>query len=345
MKNVITLMLCCVLIVILGFTAAEAKWVQQPYIFNEGTNVRPIAALAFVENNKSIIFCKGNQIIKWNFKSKGIPASAVGVLNGPLRDLAVPPFRNPSFFVYTTRRSLEVRRTRDLGFVSSIATPGVPTYISFTHAFGAGRFAVSGRYNEGGSVFKWTKRIGIIHMLDFNTNGTHSHPKEIKRLGEGSYVHDIAISSDIFAVDGDSNVDMWRVQNRNLPSKHFRNPRNNEDMTSIAISRGGQYLAAGTSDGMVYMYNISNGSVTNIAWAHTGKVNVLASSSRAAICASGGVDGTVRVLSFDNPNYAEVLTHMNSVVSIAFSPYAGAGEPYLAAGTSDGIIYIWREEY
>ena len=343
MKNVITLILCCVLMVILGFTAAEARWVHR-YTFNEAKNIHPIAALAFADNNNSLIFGKGNKIIKWNFKSKGASASAVGVLNGPLTDLAVPPFPNPSFFVYTTKTSLDVRRTSDLGYVGSINTPGIPTYISFTGAYGAGRFAVSGRYKvvEFKAFFEVSKRIGIIHVFDFNTNGTYSHPQEVKRLGEGSFVHDIAISADVFAVDGDSNVDMWRL-NQNLSSKHFENPRNDADMTTVAISQGGRYLAAGTTDGVVYMYNISNKSLTNIAWAHTGKVNALASSPTMNICASGGDDGTVRILSFDNDNYAEVLTHMNRVVSITFSPYGGGGR-YLAAGTSDGVIYIWREE-
>ena len=53
--------------------------------------------------------------------------------------------------------------------------------------------------------------------------------------------------------------------------------------------------------------------------------------------ASGGPDGKVKVWKFDNLHYNETLTHMNSVVSIAFSQHGYL----LAAGTSDGIVYVW----
>ena len=312
MKQVMILLLSCLLMLMLGPTTADAEWVHR-YGFRDNSN-KSINALVFLDDNR-IVFSRGSQLIEWSFKTGH--ANTVDDVSHYVGDIAVPQYSHtdPQFFLHTVQGSIEMRRISDLGYIKRINTPGYVNHISFV----GGHLAVCARYTYTELDVFFTeikKTVRIFHSADFVFDGGHSDFREIKRIS--SRVRDLVASREpmhIFAVDGDSNIDLWYSGG----SAHYENPRNKSPMTAITTNTSFSStfgLAVGTSDGIIYLYRYGNHVHTD--YAHTGKVNVLENHPNMGFYASGGNDGIVRVWSFSDYNYRETLTGGSRVTSIGF---------------------------
>ncbi|MCK4312328.1 MAG: caspase family protein, partial [Candidatus Cloacimonetes bacterium] len=114
------------------------------------------------------------------------------------------------------------------------------------------------------------------------------------------------------------------------------------DVRSVAFSSDGKYLASGSWDNTVKIWELSNSKFREIQTliGHSNSVNSVAFSSDGEYLASGSWDNTVKIWELSNNKFTEIQTligHSNSVNSVAFS----SDGKYLASGSIDNTIKIW----
>jgi WD40 repeat protein len=111
------------------------------------------------------------------------------------------------------------------------------------------------------------------------------------------------------------------------------------NVTGLAVSRDGKFLATGASDKTIRLYDLSGGSprLARVYQGHTEEVSTLAFSPDGKTLASGSADQSIRLwrvsLADEHQNHAE---HTGPVWSAAFSP---DGKLIADAG-ADRVIYV-----
>lgn len=110
-------------------------------------------------------------------------------------------------------------------------------------------------------------------------------------------------------------------------------------MTTIAYSKDGQYIASGSFDGKVKVWNTNSGFCFVTFSEHTGPISAVCFSPKQAIFSSS-LDGTVRA--FDLNRYRNFRTFTsptpNQFTALALDP---AGEVVCAAAKKKAEIFIW----
>ena len=116
-------------------------------------------------------------------------------------------------------------------------------------------------------------------------------------------------------------------------------------LRSVAYSPDGRYLAAGTAEGSVRIWDVdtdgsglARGTATLLG--HGAGVYALAFSPDGGLLASGSLDKTIRIWDFRQPDEEPITLqeHNGRVWTVAFSP---DGETLASAGT-DKVIRLWR---
>ena len=108
--------------------------------------------------------------------------------------------------------------------------------------------------------------------------------------------------------------------------------------TSVAFSPDGRWLAAGATDGLIYVWDAQTGGLLRWMEGHAGGVTSVAFSPDGERLASGSDDRTVRLWDAASGAALQRLEgHGNSVMSVAFSP---DGER-LASGSHDRTVRLW----
>jgi WD40 repeat protein len=117
------------------------------------------------------------------------------------------------------------------------------------------------------------------------------------------------------------------------------------EVNAIAFSPNGRYLASGSDDMTVRLWNTSNGNCTVVFEGHSDWVWSVCFSPNGNILASGSGDGSVRLWNVEERSgdyCAPVLTrlgqHQRSVSSVAFSPDGRT----LASGGWDETVRLWN---
>ena len=111
---------------------------------------------------------------------------------------------------------------------------------------------------------------------------------------------------------------------------------------SLAYSRDGTRLAAGTDENVILIWRTSNRAHTRTLRGHTGDVRAVAWSPKTNnVFASGSDDGTVRLWNPNNGvNYAILRGHTQKINDVAFSL---DGEILASAG-AEGKVILWNVE-
>jgi WD40 repeat protein len=107
---------------------------------------------------------------------------------------------------------------------------------------------------------------------------------------------------------------------------------------SLAFSRDGQRLAAGSFDGSVKVWDVKTGALVKLLSGHAAMVRWTAFSPDGKLLATGSEDATIRVWPLDHDGPARVLVgHRGSVYCVQFDR---DGKRLVSAG-SDGVVRLW----
>jgi WD40 repeat protein len=107
---------------------------------------------------------------------------------------------------------------------------------------------------------------------------------------------------------------------------------------SVAFSPDGKVLAAGTAEGQIRLWRVTDGQPLLTCEGHLGAVWSVAFSPDGRLLASGSTDGTVRLWEVNTGQSLKTLAgHTHQVWSVAFSPDGHL----LASGSTDGTVRLW----
>lgn len=108
---------------------------------------------------------------------------------------------------------------------------------------------------------------------------------------------------------------------------------------SVALSRDGSLLAAGTSAGQVWLWRVADRTLLASIESHTGQVSSVAFSASGQQLASGGSNGMVQLWDMGTGRLlARLEGHTAGVMVIAFS----TDSQLLASGSLDGTVRVWE---
>jgi WD40 repeat protein len=110
---------------------------------------------------------------------------------------------------------------------------------------------------------------------------------------------------------------------------------------SVAYSPDGRYVATGSDDGTVKVWESSSGRRVADCTGHTNWVTSVAYSPDGRYMASGSRDGTLKVWESSSGRLvADCAGHTHRVTSVAYSPDGR----YVVSGSSDRTLRLWMLE-
>jgi len=132
--------------------------------------------------------------------------------------------------------------------------------------------------------------------------------------------------------------DFPRNSSMNKPEIMF-NSMHSGTIDSVAYSPDGKYIASGSSDKTIKIWEAETGRLLRTSTGHADNICSLGYSPDGAYLASGSYDKTIRIWEVETGNCIKTLTgHVYVVGSVTYSP-DGA---YLASGFWDKTIKIWK---
>ena len=114
-----------------------------------------------------------------------------------------------------------------------------------------------------------------------------------------------------------------------------------DDITSVAFSPDGQWLASGSYDHTTSLWNLTDPTIDSIILkGHTDRVTSVAFSPDGQTLATGSNDTTIRLWNLMDITSSPIILedHTGGITSIAFSPDGQS----LVSSSSDGTIHIWN---
>lgn len=113
------------------------------------------------------------------------------------------------------------------------------------------------------------------------------------------------------------------------------------DSASMAITPDGVYVATGTRDGNIQIWNLEADQTLAILVGHDASISGLAYSPDARLLASASWDGTIRVWDIQTEREVMMLTgHTDAVIGVQFMPDGKS----LLSRSIDGTIRQWSVE-
>lgn len=108
---------------------------------------------------------------------------------------------------------------------------------------------------------------------------------------------------------------------------------------AVAYSPNGKYLATGSLDETIYLWDTNNYKVTDTLKGHGGNIYCVTFSPDGKFLASASNDNTVRLWDLKDGKQNRVFRgHENGVFSVGFS----ADGNYLVSGSIDGNVIVWE---
>ena len=133
----------------------------------------------------------------------------------------------------------------------------------------------------------------------------------------------------------DRTVRVWDLERRSL----VRELRTEDNVNAVQFTPDATRLLAGTSDGSLLAWRVSDGTQMMVLHAHDFAVTALELAPDGRIGATASVDETVQVWDLDHGEpRATLFGHEGPVLAVAISP---DGE-LVASGGVDGTVRVWR---
>jgi WD40 repeat protein len=112
----------------------------------------------------------------------------------------------------------------------------------------------------------------------------------------------------------------------------------NREVTSVSFSGKGNYLASGSWDATVRVWDVQNGKMTQTLRGHSDVVSAVSFSKDEKLIASGSHDGTIRIWNVDSGETTHLFKgHTFRVFSVAFS----VDGKRVVSGAEDCSLRIW----
>jgi len=128
-----------------------------------------------------------------------------------------------------------------------------------------------------------------------------------------------------------------------IKTYHEKTLKGHEFMVwSVAWSPNGQYIASGSSDETVRIWDVETGKLVKILESHKNWIRSVAWSPNGQYIASGSSDETVRIWDVETGELVSVLRgHTSEVFSVAWSPDGLR----IASGSKDKTVGVWKGVY
>lgn len=140
----------------------------------------------------------------------------------------------------------------------------------------------------------------------------------------------------MFSAGTEGVISMWNLESGR--SSVFATPGSTVDI--LVVSRDGKYLAAGTRDGRIIIYEVDNRQASYVLHESSGNsVLALDFGEENKILASGDLQGNVLVWDFMSRSMMNNLRgHRARITELKFSPDGGI----LASASNDGSVRMWE---
>jgi WD40 repeat protein len=133
-----------------------------------------------------------------------------------------------------------------------------------------------------------------------------------------------------------SRLQLWDLATGNklaaLPDYYFP--------ASLAITPGGEYLAAGFTDSSIHLYDLTTQQETGILGGHSKLIYAVAISPDSRIVASGSADKTIKLWDIKTGNKLADLRNSQSIKQLSFS----RDSRKLLSSNSNEVIEVWDTE-
>lgn len=162
----------------------------------------------------------------------------------------------------------------------------------------------------------------------------------LKGIEEYNYVNDLVFTPDGKRIASGSSVEVARLWNLATLTKDQRfDGAFTEKVSSIAISACGKWLAAGSDDYTVVVWELKSRKKIFTLNAHNGWVNSIVFSPDGTILATGSMDETVMLW---NMTTGRQRAKLEGQVSCVNSLIWSADGVFIATGSVDGVIRVWN---
>lgn len=151
----------------------------------------------------------------------------------------------------------------------------------------------------------------------------------------------LAVAGPTVAVGDNNDVRIYNLGSDNKLSEVEVLKKSTAQISTLAFSKDGSYLAAGNSQGKIFAFKTSDWSVATDRWsAHTGRVESIAWNDAATHAASGALDTHVYVWSLAKPasRVKALNAHKDGVNGVAWVE----GSTKIASTGGDASVKVWN---
>lgn len=295
----------------------------------------PVRALAWSKDGKWIASTAGNEIHIWDPDTGKLKTSLKGH-EKPVSAVAFQPDGNvlASGSDDTSVRLWDVEKSMPITTLNADGDKKTKSQIYSVTFSPNGKLVAA--VNGNGQLQIWNPSNEANKRL---VSGFDAHPS--------STAYQVVFGKDtsvIFTSGSDNKAKQWiglGPDGENLPGHGRPTPieGHTNNVTALAVTRDGKFLATGSTDKSIRLWDMSAGTarLARVFQGHSEEVSALAFSPDGKTLASGSHDQSVRFwkvsLSDDHQNYDE---HTGYVWSAAFSP---DGKLFADAGV-DRVIYV-----